>query len=105
MSEWETEQGGQEGQEEEQGGGSEGEESGGGSYGEAHLLKDGAGFFGKVFRGNVVAVAPCVDPREMPNVGHSPANDAGEVADFFGEPSRSVGHDHEPGDLDPGKGP
>jgi hypothetical protein len=79
--------------------------SGGGSYGEAHLLQDGAGFFGKFFRGNVVAVPPWVHPGKMPDVGHSPADDAGEVADLFGEPSGRVGHDHEPGDLDPGKGP
>jgi hypothetical protein len=82
-----------------------GEVSGSGSYGKAHLLKDGAGFFGKFFRGNVVAVAPCVHPREVPDVGHSPADDAGEVADFFGEPSGSVGHDNEASDLDPGQGP
>jgi hypothetical protein len=80
-----------------------GRECGGGSYCEVYLLKDGAGFFGKFFGGDVVAVAPSVHPGKVPNVGYSPADDAGEVADFCGESSGSVGHDHQASDVDPGK--
>jgi hypothetical protein len=80
-----------------------GRESGCGSYCDVHLFKGGAGFFGKFLGGDVVAVTPGVNPGEMPHVGHSPADDAGEVADLFGEPPGSVSHDHEAGDLDGGK--
>jgi hypothetical protein len=61
-----------------------GRESGCGSYCDVHLFKGGAGFFGKFLGGDVVAVTPGVNPGEMPHVGHSPADDAGEVADLFG---------------------
>jgi hypothetical protein len=78
-------------------------ESGSGSYCDLHLFKSGAGFFGKFLGGDVMAITPCVYPGEMPHVGHSPTDDAGEVADLFGEPSGSVSHDHQAGDVDPGK--
>src|SRR5690349_1467462 len=77
-----------------------GRECGGGSCCVLYLLEDGAGFFGKFFGDGVVAVAPSVHPGKVPHVGHSPADNAGEVADFFGEPSGSVGHDHQASDMD-----
>src|SRR6476620_5408644 len=67
-----------------------GRESGGGSYCDMHLFKGGAGVFGKFLGGDVMAVAPCFHPGEMPHVRHSPADDTSEVADLFGEPPGSV---------------
>jgi hypothetical protein len=72
-----------------------GRESGDGCCGYAHLFEHGAGFLRKFLERYVVAEAPGLDPREVPQVGNSPANYTGEITDILRNPARSVGDDNE----------
>jgi hypothetical protein len=75
-------------------------ESGSGVCCDTHLVKHGASFLWKFLGQDVVAEAPRLDPREMPQMRYSPADDPGELADLLGEAARSVGQNNKASNVD-----